>query len=157
MIYLGADHRGFELKEKIKAHLAEKDVRFTDMGAENKKPDDDYVDYAIKVIESIAIAPSIRSGILVCGSGAGMAIVGNKLPGLRAALGFDVKQIKSAKEDDHVNVLVLAADYTDESKALEIVEAWLQADYSDESRHRRRLDKLATHEEQVFKLNYMPR
>jgi ribose 5-phosphate isomerase B len=157
MLYIGADHRGFDLKEKIKTHLTEKGVKFTDMGAEKLDKEDDYVDYAIKVIESIAIAPSIRRGILVCGSGAGMAIAGNKLPGLRATIGFDVKQITKAKEDDHVNVLVLSSDYTEESKAIDILDAWLETDYSDEPRHRRRLDKLATHEEQVFKLNYMPR
>ena len=157
MIYLGADHRGFSLKEKIKTHLDEKGIRYIDMGADTLRADDDYVDYALKVAESVALAPFVRRGILVCGSGVGMSIVANKIPGLRAGVLFDTKQAESAKADDHVNILVLASDYTDDEKALSIVDIWLSTDDSDESRHRRRLDKLATHEEQVFKLNYMPR
>lgn len=157
MIYIGADHGGFDLKEIIKRHLSQKGLPVTDMGAETKVPDDDYVDYALKVAESIALAPTIRSGILVCRSGVGVSMAANKIPGLRAALVATPEQAKAAKEDDHANVLALAADYTDEKTALEIIDAWLEAEYSDDLRHRRRLDKLATHEEQAFNLNYMPR
>lgn len=157
MIYIGADHRGFNLKEKIKAHWLQNNVRFVDVGAQVLKPEDDYVDYALKLAETVALSPSLRVGILICGSGVGMTLAANKVPGIRAGLGINAKQAVAAKEDDHINVLTVAADYIDESEAVLMIDSWLKADVKDEMKYRRRLDKLATHEEQVFKLGYMPR
>ncbi len=148
MIYLGADHRGFELKEKIKLFLEKDDVPYEDLGALILDPDDDYPDIAFKVAEAVAKAPSEHKGILFCGSGVGVAVAANKEKGIIAGLFFSKEQAKAATYDDAINIAALPADYLSEGEAQEIIKAFLETKPSQEERHIRRLAKIKEIEEQ---------
>ncbi len=141
-VFLGADHRGYELKEKIARWLFENNYEFEDMGAESLDPKDDYTVYAERVASMIASQPKER-GILICGSGAGMTIVANKFDGVRASLGINPAQVQSARRDDDINILILAADYLKEDEALTMVAAFLETPFSEEKHHRRRLEDIS--------------
>lgn len=141
-IYLGADHRGFALKERIKEALAGA-YAVEDLGAARMTPDDDYPDYARAVAEKVAESPSDRRGIVVCGSGFGVDIAANKFAGVRAALAVSPKHIAEGRHDDDVNVLALAADFIDPDDALKIVDAFLTTPFDDkDARFGRRLGKI---------------
>ena len=141
-IYLGADHRGYLLKEKIARFLFEKGYSFEDMGALSLNPDDDYPLYAEKVASMIASSPKDR-GILVCGSGVGVLIVANKFDGVRAGLGISKEQVVAARNDDDINVLALASDFTDEKQALEMVLAFLETPFSGKAKHKKRIEDIS--------------
>ena len=96
MIYLGADHRGFRLKEEIKKFLAEKNYQFEDMGNLAYDPNDDYTDFAKLVAKKVSEKPEENKGILICGSGVGVDIVANKFKGVRSALADDVQTAKQS-------------------------------------------------------------
>ncbi|MDO8570803.1 MAG: RpiB/LacA/LacB family sugar-phosphate isomerase [Candidatus Daviesbacteria bacterium] len=146
MIYLGADHRGYDLKSRIFKWLEDEGYEVTDLGNDHLDPDDDYVDFAQKVAGAVA-GGSDNIGILFCGSGAGVDIVANKFDGIRSALVFDLARAKQAREDDDANIISLPADILDEEKALEIVKVFLETKFSEEERHQRRLQKLQKIEE----------
>ena len=141
MLYLGADHRGFVLKEFLKGHLAGGAVAFEDLGDSILVPDDDYVDYAISVARAV-VADSSNRGILICGSGIGMAVAANKVRGVRAGLVTDPQQAVAARTEDDTNVLVLDADLTTPDRAAELVDQWLDTPFSGLERHVRRLEKI---------------
>lgn len=147
MIFLAADHRGFELKEKIKEWLKEWKHEYEDMGAFELDPNDDYPVYAKKVAESI-VEPKDK-GILVCGSGVGVDEVANKFDGIRSGLAINKEQIRSARNDDDINVLALAADYVFEVEAKEIVKTFLDTEFANEERQNRRLREV----EDIEKVN----
>ena len=136
-VYLGADHRGYKLKEKVAKWLFEWKYDFTDMGADKLDPKDDYTVYAEKVASMVA-GDRVR-GILLCGSGVGVDVVANKFDGVRASIGKSAEQVKAGRHDDNMNVLVLAADYTSESDAKEMVKVFLQTKFGSKSRYKRRL------------------
>lgn len=140
-IYLGADHRGYQLKEKIARFLFEKGYSFEDMGALSFNPDDDYPVFAEKVASMVASEPENR-GILICGSGVGVSIVANKFDNIRAGLGISEKQVESSRRDDDINILALAADFTNEAEALKMVLAFLETHFSGEEKHKRRLEDI---------------
>lgn len=141
MIYIGADHRGFEYKEKIKNWLASRDIKFEDMGAIEIDNDDDFVDFAQKI--SVIVSQDSQSrGILLCNNGVGMDIVANKFKNVRSVLGFDAEQVKLARSDDDVNVLSLPAGFILIEKAYELIDIFLNTDFSGEDRFKRRLDKI---------------
>lgn len=142
MIYIGADHRGYKLKEALKIYLKELNYVWEDLGAEELIPDDDYPDYAALVAEKVAEDPENNRGILICGSGVGVDIVANKIKYIRSALCFDVKQAQVSRNDDNANVLSLSADYISESLAKEIVKIWLEAPFSGLEHHARRIEKI---------------
>lgn len=139
-IYIGADHRGFKLKEKIKAYINAQGYEIIDMGNVKYDEDDDYPDYAKKVAEKVS--QENARGILLCGSGQGVCITANKYDGVRAAVGINKDQIQSSTADEDVNVLCLAADYVTEKQTKEIVEAWLNTKFSGKERHVRRVNKI---------------
>ena len=141
-IYLGADHRGYLLKEKIARFLFEKGYSFEDMGALSLDPDDDYPLYAEKVASMIASSPKDR-GILVCGSGVGVLIVANKFDSVRAGLGINKEPVVAARNDDDINVLALASDFTDEKQALEMVLAFLETPFSGKAKHKKRIEDIS--------------
>lgn len=141
MIYLGSDHRGFALKEKIKQWLKEWGYQYEDMGAFEYNKDDDYPDFAKTVAEKVTAGTNNR-GILICGSGIGIAIAANKIKSIRAGTATDPAQAKAAVNDEDLNVLALAADYLSESQAKEIVEAFVNAKFSGEERHVRRVNRI---------------
>lgn len=141
-IFIGADHRGFNLKNEIIEYLHEKDIRIEDLGAYEYNSDDDYPDFAKKVAQAVLQNPENHLGIVVCGSGVGVTIASNRFKGIRCALGFDEKQTAHARENDHINVLALASDYTDVEKAKLIVDSFLTASQKTEEKYLRRIKKL---------------
>ncbi len=162
MIYLAADHRGFQLKEAIKKSLIERGFEVEDRGALAYDALDDYVDFASAAAEKIAKslieregdlsrASEASRGIFLCGSGHGVDIVANKFRGVRAALCWNTQVAKESREHGDGNVLVLPADWLDEARAQEIVSVWLGASFSGEDRHIRRLEKIEEIEKKNFK------
>ena len=139
-IALGADHAGFELKERVKALLLELKHDVLDLGTRNTKPVD-YPDFAEAVGRAVRDAKAKR-GILVCGSGVGASVAANKIPGVRAGLCHDHYSAHQGVEHDDMNVLVLGGRVIGESVALELVRAFLNSKYTAEERHERRLRKV---------------
>lgn len=140
-IYIGADHRGFELKEKIAKWLFEMERVYQDLGAQNLDPQDDYTKYAEEVASLVAKDEGSR-GILLCGSGVGVEVVANKFDGIRAAIGKNVLQIEAGRNDDDMNVLVIAADYTTEKEAKAMLIAFLETKFSGKARYEKRLEEI---------------
>ena len=139
MIYLGADHRGFELKEKMKRWLKSKGWEFTDLGNDKLDTEDNFPDFAVKVAKKIKKGDF---GILFCGSGVGMDLVANRFPNVRCGLGFTPQQIRIAKRDDNINCLSVAADFTTEEEARPVIEMLIETNFSGSDKYLRRLDKI---------------
>lgn len=150
MLYLAADHRGFQLKEALKRFLTERSIAFEDVGAKTYAEGDDYVDFATAASEKIAANPLGHKGIFLCGSGHGVDMVANKFKGIRAALCWNKEVAKQSREHEDANVLVLPADWLDEASVEEIVTLWLGTEFSNEERHVRRLEKIAKLESERF-------
>lgn len=150
MIYIAADHRGFHLKQKIYEHLVNEGMEVTDLGNDHFDQNDDYPDFANRVAEATAGSEE-NKGILLCGSGAGVDIVANKVPGIRSALVFDKIRAIQAREHENVNVISLPADSLDEEEAWKIVSAFLNTPFSNEERHIRRLEEIQKVEEKYEK------
>lgn len=142
-IYLGADHRGFELKEIIKQWLIENAYEVEDTGAFIFDPEDDYVDYALKVAESIEGSSEDDRGILLCGSGHGVEMVANRFPNVRAILGFNDEVTVQGREHEDANILVLASDWVEPEVAVERVRMFLTAEKRDDARYVRRRTRMA--------------
>ncbi|PIQ69981.1 ribose-5-phosphate isomerase [Candidatus Shapirobacteria bacterium CG03_land_8_20_14_0_80_40_19] len=140
MIYLGADHRGYDLKEKIKKWLKDKRYEFVDFGNDKLDQEDDYPDFALKVIRKIKKEGDF--GILFCGSGVGMDILANRFSHIRCGLGFVSQQIRIAKRDDNINCLVLPADFSTETEARTIIEMFLETNFAEGEKYLRRLKKI---------------
>lgn len=136
---LGADHAGYLLKDRIRQYVMERGHQVIDEGT-NTSDSVDYPDYAAKVAEHVAAGRAER-GILVCGSGIGMAIAANKVPGIRAANISSEYEAQMAREHNNLNVLTLGARILDETNAKHIVQIWLDTPFSG-GRHSGRLDKL---------------
>ena len=145
-VYLAADHNGLDLKNVLRDWLASEGYEVSDLGPDQLKKTDDYPDFAIKLAQAIAKDPIDRFGIGVCGSGVGMAIVADKVKGVRAGLIHDPAIAKAARRDDDINVLALGAQYISEEKAKQVVEAWLTTEFSGEERHLRRIGKIKKYE-----------
>ena len=142
MIYIASDHRGFKLKTEIIAHLTEHGVEIKDMGPYEYVEGDDYPDYVIPLAREVNKNPRNNKGIVICGNGVGVSITANRLKGIRAALSWTIEQAKASRLDDDTNVLALPANYIDENTALNIVDAWLNTEFSALPRHIRRIKKL---------------
>lgn len=144
MIYLGADHLGFELKEKLKTFLEKEGYEFEDLGNAIHDPDDDYPDFGAAVARRVAESPSENRGILLCATGVGMNMVANKLKGIRSAVIWEADEelIRCSRKHNDANVLSLPAEYLSEGQMKEIVKLWLETPFSGEERHVRRLKKV---------------
>lgn len=151
MIYLGADHRGFKLKEILKQYLGQQGNEVEDLGALAYDKDDDYPDFAQGVAAKVAENPEENKGILICGSGHGVDVAANKFKGVRAALCFNRQVAAQSREHEDANVLVLASDWIEEREAKEIVDAWLSTRFDGADRNIRRLRKIGEIEEGNFK------
>lgn len=149
MIYIASDHRGFELKESLKSHLAESGEPFEDLGNSVFAKDDDYPDFAAVAARKVSQNPRENRGILLCGSGIGMAVAADKFPGMRAGLCTSARLAEMGRRDDDINILALAADMTDEKTAKEIVQAFLKTPFSGEERHKRRIEKISGIERKI--------
>ena len=140
VIALGADHAGWELKEALKAWLIENGHQILDFGTHS--PDSvDYPDYALEVAESVASGKAER-GVLVCGTGIGMAMTANKVPGIRAALCSDPFMARMSREHNDANILTLSGRLMDKELGLEILRMWLSTEFAG-GRHEQRLGKIA--------------
>ena len=149
MIYIGADHRGWELKAKIEKFLQGRGYEFEDVGAFEYEHDDDYVDFAVLVAQGVAKNPENNQGIVICGSGVGVDVTANKVRGIRCGLGWEVDQVWEARKDDNVNVLALAADNIDEEKAMRLVEKFLETEFVKTDRYLRRIEKIKRYEKEI--------
>jgi ribose 5-phosphate isomerase B len=143
-IALGADHAGVGLKEDVRRLLDERRIPFHDFGTRSVESVD-YPDIAEALARAVA-AGQYERGILICGTGIGMAIAANKVPGIRAAPVVDSATARLAREHNDANILTLGARTTPVPVALEIVEAFLDTSFEG-GRHRRRLDKIAALEQ----------
>src|SRR6202041_2402536 len=121
-----SDHAGFALKEEVRANLAAAGHEVVDLGAFVCEPEDDYPDFAEKVGEAIK-AGVARRGILICGSGVGVCVAANKIPGIRAGMCHDSYSAHQGVEHDDMNVIVLGARIIGSSLAYELVDAFLRA------------------------------
>lgn len=126
MIYLGADHRGYELKEKIKKYLEEKEINYIDCGT-NTKEITHYPQIAKKVCTKMDIKKD--KAILICGAGIGMSMVANKFKGIRAGTCLTIDDIKDGKGHSDINVLVLAGDITNYEQSKQIIDNWLNLEF----------------------------
>ena len=142
MLYIGADHRGYKLKETLKVYLRELNYDCEDLGNKELNSDDDYTDFALAVAKKVAKNPNENRGILICGSGVGVDIAANKIKGVRSALCFDVKQAQMSRGNNNANVLSLPADFISEDLVKEIVKIWLETPFSGLDRHIRRIEKI---------------
>jgi len=139
-VALAADHAGFELKEKIAAHLKGAGFEVMDLGTVDEEPVD-YPDFALAIGEALREGRAAR-GILICGSGVGACVAANKIKTIRAGLCHDTYSAHQGVEHDDINVLCLGARVIGEELAKELVTAFLSAKFTGEERHRRRLAKI---------------
>jgi ribose 5-phosphate isomerase B len=139
-IAIGSDHAGFPLKQEVKKHLQELRHKVVDLGTHNTNPVD-YPDFAEAVGRAV-LAKKADRGIVVCGSGVGASVAANKIPGVRAGLCHDTYSAHQGVEHDDMNVLVMGSRIIGPALARELVEAYLGARFTKESRHVRRLNKV---------------
>jgi len=138
MIYLGADHAGFKLKEQIKNYLKAQKLKFQDLGNFKLDKKDDYPEFGFKVAKAVAKNPQNR-GILICGSSFGVCIVANKVKGIRAVSICNIKDAKLSREHNDANVLCLSGRDLNSEMAKKIINIWLRTKFSKAKRHLRRL------------------
>jgi ribose 5-phosphate isomerase B len=144
-VYLGSDHAGFELKQRLLAYVGELGHEPVDCGPPAYDPEDDYPPYVIGAAARVAGDPG-SAGIVLGGSGNGEAIAANKVRGIRCALAFSPDTARLAREHNDANVLSLGARMYDESTALGFVEIFLSTPFSGDARHVRRLAELGAYE-----------
>jgi ribose 5-phosphate isomerase B len=141
-LVISADHAGFPLKEDVRAYLAKKGYDIVDLGAYNADSPDDYPDFAEKVGDAIKQGVAPR-GILICGSGVGVCVAANKIPGIRAGMCHDTYSAHQGVEHDDMNVIVLGARIIGASLAYEVVDAFIGAKFiANEERFKRRFNKV---------------
>jgi len=144
-IALGADHAGFELKQKIKARLQQQGIQVDDEGTVSTESVD-YPDFAKKVAETVAHKQA-DLGVLVCGSGVGMAIAANKVPGIRAANVSTEYEAEKSREHNDANVVSIGARILDDQLAFKIVDLFLKTPFAG-GRHQRRVEKITEIEQE---------
>jgi len=144
LIYIGADHKGWQLKNEIIGWLKQEGYDPKDMGDLKFDDGDDYPDFAAAAAREVKMAAAAGGarGILICGTGAGMDIMANKFEGIRCVLGFSTDQVFDARQEDDVNMLALAANFLDEDTAINIVKIFLKTPFLGEERQRRRIEKI---------------
>lgn len=139
-IALGADHAGYQRKQTVKRFLTDAGYAVTDVGT-HSEDSVDYPDFAREVAERVARGEA-DAGILICGTGIGMAITANKIPGVRAAVAHDETTARLAREHNDANVLTFGGRLTDDFTAIAIVRAFLGSRFAG-GRHQRRVDKIS--------------
>jgi ribose 5-phosphate isomerase B len=141
-LVIASDHAGFALKEEVRAYLTKAGHEVLDLGAFKYEAEDDYPDFAERVGEAIKRGEAPR-GILICGSGVGVSVAANKIPGIRAAMCHDTYSAHQGVEHDDMNVIVLGARIIGTSLAYELVDAFIKAQFiSSEERFTRRFKKV---------------
>jgi ribose 5-phosphate isomerase B len=141
-LVIASDHAGFPLKEEVRAYLAKSGHEVLDLGAFKIEPQDDYPDFAERVGLAVKQGEAPR-GIVICGSGVGVCIAANKIPGIRAGMCHDTYSAHQGVEHDDMNVLVMGARIIGASLAFEVVDAFLKAKFAiTEERFTRRFKKV---------------
>jgi ribose 5-phosphate isomerase B len=138
-VALGSDHGGFTLKEEIKSYLEKEGIEYKDFGT-NSTDSCDYPDIALPVAQGVASGEFDR-GILICGTGIGIGIAANKVRGIRAALCHDTFSARASREHNDANILTMGERVIGRGLALDIVDVWINTDFSG-GRHQRRVDKI---------------
>ena len=141
-IFIGADHRGYQLKDKLITYIQDKNIRIEDMGNYIYDPDDDFPDYAQKVAQAVLQNPKEHLGIVICGSGAGVCIAANRFKGIYSIVGMNPQHVIDSRRDDHINVLALAANYTTEEDAQKMIDVYLETHPVHKEKYTRRLKKV---------------
>jgi ribose 5-phosphate isomerase B len=142
-IYIGSDHNGYNLKQELMAYLGKHDYDVEDAGDKTLNPEDDFPQFAAAVANRIiGSTDTDPRGILICGSGQGMAMAANRFTSIRAALVWNATEAKAARREDDANVLVLPAHILEADTANEIVEAWLNTEFDRAPRRIRRLKQI---------------
>jgi ribose 5-phosphate isomerase B len=149
MLAIASDHAGYDLKREIIGHLKEINVPFEDFGTCDCTTSVDYPDFGLKVAEAVASGTHDR-GIIICGTGIGISIAANKVPGIRAAVCTDTYMARMSREHNDANVLALGARVLGVGLAVDIVDAWLNASFPG-GRHKRRVDKFTEIEKKYSK------
>lgn len=149
-IAIGADHGGFRLKEALVEHLRGKGLAVRDCGCHGTEPVD-YPDFAHAVAELVSDG-TCRVGIIIDGAGIGSCMVANKVPGVRAALCYDLSTARNSREHNHANVLTLGAGLIGEALAKQIVDGWLETPWGPD-RHARRVEKITAVEQRYLRSN----
>jgi len=147
-IYLATDHAGFELKEKLLGFLVDKGYELEDFGALSYDKQDDYPDFILKAAQAVALDEGSK-GIILGGSGQGEAIVANKVKGIRAVVYYGGHEdiIRLSREHNDANILSLGARFLSEDEAKKSIELWLNTSFSEEERHKRRIQKIYNFED----------
>jgi len=142
-IGIATDHGGFNLKKELVKQLREAGHEVIDFGAHRLNQGDDYPDYVVPLAEAVA-AQKVDRGVAICGSGVGASVCANKIRGVRAALIHDHFSAKQGVEDDHMNILCMGGRTVGAAVALDLVQTFLAAEFSQAQRHLRRLSKVAS-------------
>jgi ribose 5-phosphate isomerase B len=144
-IFVGADHRGFQLKHQLIEYLQRAGYDVADTGDEKLDPDDDFTTFAGKAMAALFASDDPDSRvILICGSGQGMCMAANRFKGIRAALGYDRDSAKASRNDDDSNVLCLPANILEAKQADVIVETWINTPFAAAPRYVRRVRAMDT-------------
>jgi ribose 5-phosphate isomerase B len=144
-IAIGADHAGFDYKQKVVKYLQEKKYEVMDFGTDSSEATD-YPDFAVLVGKAVALK-KVDFGILICGTGIGMSIAANKVKGVRAAVVSHRFTAESAKTHNHANVITFGSRVNTIEEVIEFLEVFMNASYSNEARHLSRVDKIGKYEE----------
>lgn len=147
-IYLASDHAGFELKNKVKDFLNSLNYEIEDMGDFTPNPTDDFPDFIAKASEKVSNDPLSRA-IVFGKSGAGEEIVANKFKNVRAIIGFNKENVALARKHNDANVLSIGSEFVDSKLAIELVKLFLETPFSQEPRHKRRIEKIQEIEKSV--------
>lgn len=139
-IFIGADHRGYQLKDKLIEYLQSKNIRVEDLGNYEYDAEDDYPSYANKVAQAVLQNPEQYLGIVICGSGVGVCVAANRHKGIYCGLGISEDHIKHIRENDHINVLALASDNFSLEESTKFVDAFLEAKPNPQKKYLRRLE-----------------
>jgi ribose 5-phosphate isomerase B len=144
VVVIGSDHAGYATKQAIVKHLAKKGYTLVDVGGFDPEAHDDYPDYAFEVAKAVASdKPGMTMGVLICGSGTGMAIAANKVKGIRAAVVYDEYSAEMARHDNDANIACLRGRGFSAAKDVRLVETFLSTPFSGILRHKRRIQKIA--------------
>lgn len=141
-LFIGADHRGYELKNKLVEYLQEQNIRVEDMGNYHYDALDDAPLFAQKVAQAVQQNPKEHMGIVICGSGVAVSVAANRYANIICALGFTEDQVESVRQHDHINMLALPSDYIDLEKAKELVNIFLSTSVLNQEKYLRRLQQI---------------
>jgi len=139
---IATDHGGFGLKQQLVAHLRSAGHEVVDFGAHDLNASDDYPDFVIPLARAV-VAGTVERGVAICGSGVGASVCANKVPGVRAALIHDHFSALQGAEDDHMNIICMGGRTVGPAVAWDLVQTFLEAHFSGDERHLRRLGKVA--------------